>query len=499
MWARFQTGFDSTNTYTINPGDAYTPTFTTSENRNDPSLYMMRSVDLSTDVITDDEKDFGLDAKYDTEVAGHAAFIKIGAKARFRGRDRDHNDRYYTRNRDWTLAGYDGDSSIPSLLANYRAKTLVNGAYDYGFYIDPSLTRSIADKLIANGSIELDGTSAFNNLFYSYSADEDIASSYAMGQIVFGKLTIMSGLRVEHTKVTFHTYTDKVVVADLPTAITDSNNYTNLMPGVHLRYDFNKKIALRAAYTRTIARPTFSDLNPRESVDRANLAVSRGNIALKPVTSDNLDLSTEYYLGSVGYVSAGVFYKKLKNNIYSPGGFKTTIDGEVYDLDEPHNAEGGHVAGVELGYEQQFKFLPSPLDGFGVSANWTYADSSVKTGYASVPEIQLFDQVKNTVNAGIFYDKGKWRARLAWLIRSKTIPADYGINPNHPELGRVIAGSTTLDLTASYRFAKQWTVYGEFQNLLNTPGRAYDGNESLRLDYNEYTDWSAQVGVRWNL
>jgi outer membrane receptor protein involved in Fe transport len=63
----------------------------------------------------------------------------------------------------------------------------------------------------------------------------------------------------------------------------------------------------------------------------------------------------------------------------------------------------------------------------------------------------------------------------------------------------VIAGSTTLDLTASYRFAKQWTVYGEFQNLLNTPGRAYDGNESLRLDYNEYTDWSAQVGVRWNL
>jgi len=463
-------------------------------------------------VITDTEKDIGLDAKYDTEVAGHAAFIKVGAKARLRNRDRDHNDRYYTRNRDWTLAGYDGNASVPSLVADYRAKTLVNGAYDYGFYIDPSLTRSTADKLISADSLTLDQESANgnNNQLYSYTADEDIFATYVMGQIVIDKLTIMTGLRVENTKAKFNTYQastvwdenandgDGAYVTTLA-RLAPSNRYTNLMPGLHLRYDFTRRVALRAAYTRTIARPTFSDLDPRELIDRNEFTISRGRIDLKPVTSDNFDLSTEYYLGSVGYVSAGVFYKKLKNNIYSPGGFTTSLDGVSYKLDEPLNAEGGHVAGVELGYEQQFKFLPAPLDGFGVSANWTYADSSVKTGYASVPETQLFDQVKNTVNAGIFYDKAKLRVRLAWLIRSKTIPADYGINPYHAELGRVIAGSTTLDLTASYRFAEHWMVYSEFQNLLNTPGRSYDGNENLRLDYNEYTDWSAQVGVRWNL
>jgi len=505
IWARFQTGYDSTNTYTIDPGNAYTPVFTTSENRNDPSLYMMRSVDLSSDIITDDEKDFGLDAKYNTEIADHDAFFKVGAKARLRSRDRDHNDRYYLRNSDWTLAGYDGEASVSSLLADYRAKNLVNGAYDYGFYIDPQLTRSTAEKLIGLGLLDLDPESAIDTRLYSYSANEDILASYIMGQIALGKLTIMTGLRVEKTKVKFDTkqlVTTENDDGDLITnvvPISPSNRYTDLMPGLHLRYDLTRRLVLRTAYTRTISRPTFSDLNPRELIDHTELTISRGKIDLKPVTSDNLDLSTEYYLGSVGYVSAGVFYKKLKNNIYSPGGFKTTIDGETYDLDEPRNAEGGHVAGTELGYEQQFKFLPAPFDGFGVSANWTYADSSVKTGYASVSEIQLFDQVKNTVNAGIFYDKSKLRMRLAWLYRSKTIPADYGINPTHPELGRVIAGSTTLDLTASYRFAKQWTVYSEFQNLLNTPGRSYDGNQSLRLDYNEYTDWSAQVGVRWNL
>jgi len=494
--ARFQTGFDSTNTYTIEPGNAYFPTFTTSENRNDPSLYMMRSVDLSSDVITDSEKDFGLDAKYDTEVAGHPSFLKVGAKARLRGRDRDHNDRYYTRNRDWTLAGYDGESSIPSLVADYRATSLVDGRYDYGFYVDPKKVRSVADRLIGMGLLDLDGESATNNKLYTYSADEKILSTYVMGQIVIDKLTIITGVRAEKTKVKFDTYL--VDDGDL-IPISPTNSYTDLMPGLHLRYDLTKKIAMRASYNRTISRPTFSDLNPREFIDRAEFTVSRGNINLKPVISDNIDLSTEYYLGSVGYVSAGVFYKKLKNNIYSPGGFTTVISGDTYDLDEPRNAEGGHVQGIELGYEQQFKFLPAPFDGFGITANWTYADSSVKTGYATVPDIQLFDQVKNTVNAGIFYDKAKFRARLSWLYRSKTIPADYGINPDHPEIGRVIAGSTTLDFTASYRFAEQWTVYMELQNLLNTPGRAYDGNKDLRLDYNEYTDWSGQVGVRWSL
>jgi TonB-dependent receptor len=453
--------------------------------------------------------------KYDTEIAGHPSFLKVGAKARLRGRDRDHNDRYYTRNRDWTLAGYDGESSIPSLVADYRATSLVDGRYDYGFYVDPKKVRSVADKLIAANALNLDPESknGHNNQLYSYSADEDILATYVMGQIDIDKLTITTGVRVENTKAKFNTNQASTVWDDNAddgdggkgayvttlTRLAPSNRYTNLMPGLHLRYDFTKRVALRASYTRTIARPTFSDLDPRELIDRDELTISRGKIDLKPVTSDNIDLSTEYYLGSVGYVSAGVFYKKLKNNIYTPNGFTTTLDGVLYKLSEPRNAEGGYVKGIELGYEQQFKFLPSPFDGFGITANWTYADSSVKTGYAAVPEIQLFDQVKNTVNAGIFYDKAKFRARLSWLYRSKTIPADYGINPDHPEIGRVIAGSTTLDFTASYRFAEQWTVYIELQNLLNTPGRAYDGNEALRLDYNEYTNWSGQVGVRWSL
>ena len=45
---------------------------------------------------------------------------------------------------------------------------------------------------------------------------------------------------------------------------------------------------------------------------------------------------------------------------------------------------------------------------------------------------------------------------------------------------------------------KHWTVFGEISNVLNTPTRAYNTKENLRLDYSEFTDLSAQVGIRWN-
>ena len=45
---------------------------------------------------------------------------------------------------------------------------------------------------------------------------------------------------------------------------------------------------------------------------------------------------------------------------------------------------------------------------------------------------------------------------------------------------------------------RHWTLFGELSNVLNTPVRAYNAKQNLRLDYNEYSDFSAQVGLRWN-
>ncbi len=73
---------------------------------------------------------------------------------------------------------------------------------------------------------------------------------------------------------------------------------------------------MRAAYTRTLARPNYYDLVPYQIVFREDDEIERGNPALKPTTSNNLDLLAEHYFHSVGVVSGGVFYKRLNDYIY---------------------------------------------------------------------------------------------------------------------------------------------------------------------------------------
>jgi outer membrane receptor protein involved in Fe transport len=127
----------------------------------------------------------------------------------------------------------------------------------------------------------------------------------------------------------------------------------------------------------------------------------------------------------------------------------------------------------------------------------------VDTGLAQFASIDLplFNQVRDTINAGVFYEKGGLRARAALLYRSASLlglSIDEDFRDYDPALSRYLDSSLTLDLTASYRFRRNWTVFAEMQNVLNEPGRAYDGTKA-RFDYREYTDWSAQLGLRWNL
>ena len=102
-------------------------------------------------------------------------------------------------------------------------------------------------------------------------------------------------------------------------------------------------------------------------------------------------------------------------------------------------------------------------------------------------QLPLFDQVPHTINASVFYDKSGLRVRASLLRRTETF---FSVDTTNFALSRYQAPSTTLDLTASYRFLRHWTVFTEFSNVLNTPVRAYNGKENLRLDYSEYSDWS---------
>jgi len=57
---------------------------------------------------------------------------------------------------------------------------------------------------------------------------------------------------------------------------------------------------------------------------------------------------------------------------------------------------------------------------------------------------------------------------------------------------------TYLDINASYKFAKNYTVYFEANNLLNQPLRYYQGVSSRTMQA-EYYNYRFQIGLKLDL
>jgi TonB-dependent receptor len=492
--ARFRSS-RGTLTYTA---DGYTPRFTTTSPRNDPTDYFLNSLDRGTSSVAETTYTAGLDAKRDATLFDGDGYWKFGVKTSMFERDYKKVENFFFRN---TIAS--PDFFADQALADYRANSTLNGTYDYGFFIDPNQVRDFANSGgLDNPAVD----NALRSRVGSYDADEDIHAGFAMGQFTWGKLTALSGARVELSRVNF-TGADGVTngVGDIigVTPYDQSNDYVDVLPGLHLRYEQTKALQYRFAVTRSLARPRLADLNPSRLVDNNLEEITQGNIKLDPTRSTNLDLGAEYYFSDAGTVSFGLFYKDMTDNIYTTRSFIAGGPQDGYSSIARANAKSAQVRGFELGYDQQFTFLPAPLDGFGAFVNYTYADSEVDTGLAQFAgvDLPLFNQVENTLNVGLFYEKKGFRSRISLLYRSESLielSTDATTLDYDAKLSRYLAPTTTLDVTASYEFYKNWEVFTQFSNLLSEPGKAYDGT-GARMDYNEVTDWSASLGFRWSL
>ena len=61
---------------------------------------------------------------------------------------------------------------------------------------------------------------------------------------------------------------------------------------------------------------------------------------------------------------------------FCEAGMTGTYNGIAFDeATVPINGDKAKIWGLELSYQQALRFLPSPLDGFGVYSNYTYAKS----------------------------------------------------------------------------------------------------------------------------
>lgn len=339
-----------------------------------------------------------------------------------------------------------------------------------------------------------------------YTGNEQVVSAYAMAEIdATDKLKIIAGLRNEYT--TMELKGAKAVTAGTPpvTTISDSkvsNNYNALLPMLHVKYTLSQKANLRAAYTRTFVRPNFGDMTPGTSIDNTKtpMAISQGNPDLNPTFADNFDAMGEYYFDNVGIISGGVFYKKIKDVVFTDISMQN-INGTDFMVTQAKNLNDASLMGFEAGINKRFDFLNGFWSGFGTELNYTFIDSKVKVprgtgGNTVLDKTSLPNQSKHLFNAILFYEHNSFMLRLAGNYRGasvETINQQLG-----PDFYIWTAANFTVDASATYNISKRLKAFVELNNLSNAPVKTYMG-DSHRVTMNETYGRRGQAGIRWEI
>lgn len=371
--------------------------------------------------------------------------------------------------------------------------------YDYllGKKFDAGLVDAYLAQAAANGSKAAAARRLPQSISADYTAGEDILAAYGQARFDVGATNVVLGLRVENTRFEGQALEyNEVTGASTPK--TASRDQTDVFPNLTLRHSFSEDLIGRFALTRAISRPEYLDVVPRvlETTDSGRVTATVGNPDLKPTLSNNLDAGLEYYLRPLGVVSANAFYKDLSDYRYTLT-VAGTYNNLPAELTRTENAPDGHIAGIELNWQQTFSFLPGWASGFGVFANATFTDAEIKLGrtYAGRDVFDLPGQSDTNYNAAVFYERGGLSARLSYTRRSDYLEA---IDADDGDLDLYVEGREQLDFTASYDFGNGVELFGEAKNLTDSAGVKYYGVRERTYEYEKF-GYNVFVGVRFKL
>ncbi len=242
-----------------------------------------------------------------------------------------------------------------------------------------------------------------------------------------------------------------------------------------------------------------------------------------------MDISYEKYFGKKAYVSVAGFYKKLDNYIinapqqfdFAPYASATTPlpatgpfkNSTIGFLTRPENGQGGKMHGYEVAVNLPFGIVAGWLDGFGVSANYSYTDSSVRlptSGLVSSNNAPVFNNVVSEIglpglsrhvsSLRLYYENQGWQFALAGYRRSTFVGQiqDYRGDSQFT----FIKGEMIADLRASYEFQsgwlKGWSAFIQGHNMTNAPFQEFTVSPNLITNTVMYgKTWSAGVNVKF--
>ncbi|CAN5261251.1 hypothetical protein BH11PSE2_BH11PSE2_09290 [soil metagenome] len=306
-------------------------------------------------------------------------------------------------------------------------------------------------------------------------------------------------------------------------AVSNSNNYDDVLPSANLVYEVTDKLYFRFGAAKVMARPLLGNLAPSitaftvpttaGAVDGGSLTI--GNTKLQPFRAVNYDFSAEWYFAPGGLVSVAIFDKDVSNfpqTVVGAASLSSFLDADTitqlvasqtnanalaylaadrtFNVRQFRDAPGGYIRGVEISYQQNLTFLPGLFSKFGLQANYTHIDSELQyivdpgapatTTTAARPQKTqpgpFLGASPDSVNFTLYYDADRWQARVSTAYRAEYFTA-YPVATGTCDPGFCDAplindfvgskATTNVDASFSYKVSKNVAVSLEALNITN--------------------------------
>jgi iron complex outermembrane recepter protein len=350
----------------------------------------------------------------------------------------------------------------------------------------------------------------------NYSINEKTYGGYAMvkvGQPGVQGLHANMGLRVIRTEQTSRGNL-LGVPATTPGAVTDNafgvyvpvevkRSYTDILPAINVWFDLQRDLILRFGAGRTIARPDYTDIVPRVSLNPGALTGDGGDPNVNRYESDDINLSLEWYPDRETIFAAALYYKDIASYIVNrtvqetypvqtstptlsrctpAAGFSAAnpLYNCLFDINRRSNGGGGRNLGVEL---QASRKLFGP---FGAILNYTYSDAKANSGDA-IP-----GNSKHALNLTGYFENDFLSARVSYNYRSEFfINIDRASPLNQGE-------TESLDASVNLKLTDNISLTADAVNLTNQKIYQYSGTETrFRALYDNGRIFYAGVRARF--
>lgn len=335
----------------------------------------------------------------------------------------------------------------------------------------------------------------------NYSGLRDIVAGYAMLELpVTPRLRAIGGARLESTLIE--------VNSEDPNEGGGRIDNLDLLPSLNLVYQIRDNLNLRAAATRTLARPTFREIAPFESFEFLLGNYFIGNPDLKRTRITNYDLRGEWFTRPGEILAVSTFYKTLIDPI------ERAIIGGTNGQIRFQNVPEATVYGVEVEIRQRLDRVINQLNNVSVGLNASLIRSTI-----DIPG--KLDGEGNLIGGELFirrqYDPGATtralqgqspyivNADLSYENIESGTTAGFYYRVFGPRLSQVSIGPTpdvyerpqpVLDFTMSQRVLAGWTLKFSATNLLDSGFREtyrWNGNDFIYQQYDRGRTFS--IGV----